>query len=59
MVPAIRPGAPQMPNFYMPVIQRPTQQGQRFGNRRMMPMQQQLPNIPPVPQHLPQQVMFI
>lgn len=55
MVPGMRPGAPQIPNYYMPVIQRPVQQGQRFGNRRMPTMPQQLPNIPPMPQQLPQQ----
>ncbi|KAH7280891.1 hypothetical protein KP509_36G019600 [Ceratopteris richardii] len=55
MVPGMRPGAPQMANYYMHVVQRPNQQGQRMGGRRGAtgPIQQQ-PQQPPL---LPQQVM--
>lgn len=49
MVPGMRPGAPQMPNYFMPVVQRPGQQGQqqRMGSRRgagapLQPQQQPL-----------------
>ncbi|MCO5554795.1 hypothetical protein L7F22_008330 [Adiantum nelumboides] len=52
MVAGVRPGAPQppMPNYFMPVVQRPGQQGQqqRAGNRRAgVPTQpQQQPLLP-------------
>ncbi|MCO5575490.1 hypothetical protein L7F22_029291 [Adiantum nelumboides] len=53
MVPGMRPGAPQMPNYYMHVVQRPNQQGQRMGGRRGAnpPLQPQQPPL------LPQQMM--
>eukprot|EP00250_Pteridium_aquilinum_P014929 c22286_g1_i2 orf=356-2299(-) len=50
MMPGMRPGAPQMPNYYMHVVQRPGQQGQqqRLGNRRGAgtPLQPQQPLLP-------------
>eukprot|EP00250_Pteridium_aquilinum_P014928 c22286_g1_i1 orf=356-2326(-) len=50
MVPGMRPGSPQMPNYFMPVVQRPGQQGQqqRLGNRRGAgtPLQPQQPLLP-------------
>ena len=50
MVPGVRPGAPQMQNYFMPFVQRPGQQGQRMGNRRsgapLQPQQHQfLPQV--------------
>ncbi|KAH7283464.1 hypothetical protein KP509_34G008600 [Ceratopteris richardii] len=53
MVPGMRPSAPQMPNYYMHVVQRPNQQGQRMAGRRgaNTPLQPQQPSF------FPQQVM--
>lgn len=48
MVPGMRPGGAQMPNYFMPVVQRPGQQGQRMGGRRgpIAPLQpQQQPQL--------------
>lgn len=56
MLPGMRPGAPQIPNYYMHVVPRPGQQGQRMGGRRSVsaPMQQQQPPLlPPQPQMMP------
>lgn len=54
MLPGMRPGAPQMPNYYMHVVPRPGgQQGQRMGGRRgaSAPLQPQQPPL------IPQQMM--
>ncbi|KAJ7516723.1 hypothetical protein O6H91_22G068600 [Diphasiastrum complanatum] len=49
----LRPGGPQVPNYFVPVVQRQTIQGQRNGGRRGgAPAQQQLP-LPP-----PQQILY-
>lgn len=49
-VPGMRPGGPQMPNFYVPIV-RQGQQGQRPGPRRT-PLQQLQPPQPPIQQQM-------
>jgi polyadenylate-binding protein len=55
MLAGIRPGGAQMPNYFVPVVPRQGQQGQRAGGRRGSgaPQQQQQPQQQPQQQMLP------
>lgn len=54
MLAGIRPGGAQMPNYFVPVVPRQGQQGQRAGGRRGSgaPQQQQQPQQQPQQQVL-------